>query len=160
MVPENMLAYAVKQKEIDYESADLVIMQAQIFNRNSEGKVMVEKIASASRPGGARYHIPGVAMKFGEHPEEAGHRVLTEELEVADRNIKLIEVQSHIAEKNMWYLLFLFESELLTEEEMAHPCEGIEELVYIDPEAADENNSTTGLRDIREAMKNPGKNFT
>ena len=39
----NHKAYAVRQKEIDYKTTDLVMMQAQLINRNSEGSVMVEK---------------------------------------------------------------------------------------------------------------------
>ena len=154
MESENMLAYAVKQNKVDYEVSSLLIMQAQILNRDSDNKVMVEKISESGK-----YHIPGVSMKFGEHPEEAGHRVLTEELEVADRDVKLISVQSHIAKNDMWYILFLFESNPLTEKEMSNPCEGIDEIIYLDLETADENNSTNGLRDIREAIKNPGKNY-
>ena len=85
--------------------------------------------------------------------------MLTEELEVADRDVKLIDVQSHIGDKNHWYILFLFESEPLTEKEMANPCEGIEEILYLDLDAANEDNSTNGLRDIREAIKRPGVNY-
>ena len=41
----NHKAYAVRQKEIDYKTTDLVMMQAQLINRNSEGNVMVEKVS-------------------------------------------------------------------------------------------------------------------
>ena len=44
MVNGNNLAYTIKQKEIDYEAADLTIMQVQILNRRSDGKIMVERI--------------------------------------------------------------------------------------------------------------------
>ena len=100
-------------------------------------------------------------MKFGEHPEEAGHRVLTEELEIADREISLVDTQSHWNdEKKHWYLLYLFETvEPISQEEMDNPCEGIEELLYLNLEDATEENSTQGLRDIREAMKVSGKTY-
>ena len=100
-------------------------------------------------------------MKFGEHPEEAGHRIITEELELNDREIKLIGSQSHYdEERKRWYVLFLFETiEPLTEEEMKNPCEEIDELLYLDLEKANSENSTQGLKDIREAMKVPGKTY-
>ncbi len=80
------MAYAIKQNEIDYDAADLVMMQVQLLNRDNEGRVMVEKIsAEYSYKSAGKYYISGVAMKFGEHPEEAGHRILTEELEIKDR---------------------------------------------------------------------------
>ena len=91
----NHKAYAVRQEEIDYKTTDLVMMQAQLVNRNPEGNVMVEKVSKdAGTYSAGKYYIPGVAMKFGEHPEEAGHRVLTEELEIADREIVLVSTQS------------------------------------------------------------------
>ena len=50
---------------------------------------MVEKVSKdAGGYAAGKYYIPGVALKFGEHPVEAGHRILTEELEVEDREIK------------------------------------------------------------------------
>ena len=96
MSDENMLAYAVKQKEIDYNEKNLVLLQAQLINKNDDGHVMVEKVSkNANSYAAGKYYIPGVAMHFGEHPEEAGHRILTEELEVADREIVSIGSQSH-----------------------------------------------------------------
>ena len=162
MSNENILAYAVKQKEIDYNAKDLVLLQAQLINKNEDGHIMVEKVANDTDSYAAgKYYIPGVAMKFGEHPEEAGHRVLTEELEIADREIKLVDTQSHWNdEKNHWYLLYLFETvEPISQEEMDNPCEGIDELLYLNLEEATGENSTQGLRDIREAMKVPGKTY-
>lgn len=162
MSTPNDMAYAIKQDEIDYDTADLVMMQAQMINRDAEGRVMVEKISGDYPTASAgKYFIPGVAMKFGEHPEEAGHRILTEELEVEDREIRLTGSQSHWNdEKNHWYLLFLFETvEPLSDAEMASPCEGIEKLLYLDVEDATEENATHGLLDIREAMRNPGQTY-
>ena len=82
MSDENMLAYAVKQKK-------LIIMKkfgfttSPIDKQNDDGHVMVEKVSKdANSYAAGKYYIPGVAMHFGEHPEEAGHRILTEELEV------------------------------------------------------------------------------
>ena len=162
MSNENMLAYAVKQKEIDYQATDLVLLQAQLINKDENNCIMVEKVAKdADSYAAGKYYIPGVAMHFGEHPEEAGHRILTEELEIKDREIRFIGCQSHIdEEKERWYVLFLFETiEPLTTDEMENPCEGIDELVYLDLEKANSENSTQGLKDIREAMKNPGRNY-
>ena len=42
MSDENILAYAVKQKQIDYEAKDLVLLQAQLINKNENGHIMVE----------------------------------------------------------------------------------------------------------------------
>ena len=42
---------------------------------------------------------------------------------------------------------------------MDNPCEVIDELLYLNLEDATEENSTQGLRDIREAMKVPGKTY-
>ena len=42
---------------------------------------------------------------------------------------------------------------------MKNTCEDIDELVYIDLEIANSENSTQGLKDIREAMKIPGKTY-
>ena len=162
MSTENQKAYAIKQKEIDYNERDLLMVQAQLINRNSEGHVLVEKVSKdAGTYSAGKYYIPGVAMKFGEHPEEAGHRVLTEELEISDREINLVGTQSHWNdEKNHWYLLYLFETvEPISQEEMDNPCEGIDELLYLNLEDATGENSTQGLRDIREAMKVPGKTY-
>ena len=162
MSNENILAYAVKQKEIDYNAKDLVLLQAQLINKNEDGHIMVEKVAKdADSYAAGKYYIPGVAMQFGEHPEEAGHRILTEELEVEDRKINLIGSQSHYdKDRDRWYVLFLFETnEPLTDDEMNKSCEGIDELLYLDLEKANEENSTQGLKDIREAMKNPGKTY-
>ena len=162
MSDENILAYAVKQKEIDYNAKDLILLQAQLINKNKDGLIMVEKVSKdAESYAAGKYYIPGVAMQFGEHPEEAGHRILTEELEISDRDINLIGSQSHYdEEKARWYVLFLFETnEPLTDEEMKNPCDGIDELLYLDLEKADTENSTQGLKDIREAMKIPGKTY-
>lgn len=156
------MAYAIKQNEIDYDASDLVMMQVQLLNRDNEGRVMVEKIsADYSSASAGKYYIPGVAMKFGEHPEEAGHRILTEELEIKNREIKLIGSQSHWNdEKKHWYLLFHFETtEPLSESEMANPCEGIDELLYLNLEDGTKENATQGLLDIREAMRKPGRTY-
>ena len=89
------------------------------------------------------------------------NHALSEELELNDREIKLVGSQSHYdEERKRWYVLFLFETtEPLTEEEMKNPCEGIDELLYLDLEEANSENSTQGLKDIREAMKVPGKTY-
>ena len=161
MSSENNLAYAVKQTKIDYKAEDLIMLQAQLINRNDKGHVLVEKIpADSGTYSAGKYYIPGVSMKFGEHPEEAGHRILTEELEIRDRKISLIGCQSHDDERKRWYVLFLFETnEPVSKEEMDNPCEGIDELLYFDLENATSENSTQGLMDIREALKNPGKTY-
>ena len=162
MSSENNLAYAVKQTKIDYKAEDLIMLQAQLINRNDKGHVLVEKIpADSGTYSAGKYYIPGVSMKFGEHPEEAGHRILTEELEITDRKISLIGCQSHDDdERKRWYVLFLFKTnEPVTKKEMDNPCEGIDELLYFDLEKATSDNSTQGLLDIREALKNPGKTY-
>jgi len=159
---ENIKAYAVKQDTINYDDKNLVMLQAQLINKDYVGKVMVEKVSKDAKSYAAgKYYIPGVAVNFGEHPVEAGHRILTEELEVKDREIKYVSTQSHWNdERKHWYVLFIFETvEPLTEEEMKNTCEGIDELVYIDLEDATTENATQGLMDIREAMRNPAKTY-
>ena len=159
---ENIKAYAVKQDSINYDEENLVMLQAQLINKDYVGKVMVEKVSKdAESYAAGKYYIPGVAVNFGEHPVEAGHRILTEELEVNDREIKYVSTQSHWNdERKHWYVLFIFETlEPLTEEEMKNTCEGIDELVYIDLEDATTENATQGLIDIREAMRNPSKTY-
>jgi ADP-ribose pyrophosphatase YjhB (NUDIX family) len=158
----NIKAYAVKQDTINYDDENLVMLQAQLINKDYVGKVMVEKVSKDTGSYAAgKYYIPGVAVNFGEHPVEAGHRILTEELEVKDREIKYISTQSHWNdERKHWYVLFIFETvEPLTEEEMKNTCEGIDELLYIDLEDATTENATQGLMDIREAMRNPSKTY-
>ena len=158
----NIKAYAVKQDTINYDDENLVMLQAQLINKDYVGKVLVEKVSKDTGSYAAgKYYIPGVAVNFGEHPVEAGHRILTEELEVKDREIKYISTQSHWNdERKHWYVLFIFETvEPLTEEEMNNTCEGIDELVYIDLEDATTENATQGLIDIREAMRNPSKTY-
>tara|TARA_X000001036_G_C20477446_1_gene724195 strand:- start:396 stop:884 length:489 start_codon:yes stop_codon:yes gene_type:complete len=158
----NIKAYAVKQDTINYDDENLVMLQAQLINKDYVGKVMVEKVSKdAGSYAAGKYYIPGVAVNFGEHPVEAGHRILTEELEVQDRDIKYISTQSHWNdERKHWYVLFIFETvEPLTEEEMKNTCEGIDELLYIDLEDATTENATQGLIDIREAMRNPSKTY-
>ena len=159
---ENIKAYAVKQDSINYDEENLVMLQAQLINKDYVGKVMVEKVSKdAESYAAGKYYIPGVAVNFGEHPVEAGHRILTEELEVKDREIKYVSTQSHWNdERKHWYVLFLFETvEPLTESEMKNTCEGIDELLYIDLEDATTENATQGLIDIREAMRNPSKTY-
>ncbi|MEC7712686.1 MAG: NUDIX domain-containing protein [Candidatus Thermoplasmatota archaeon] len=159
---ENIKAYAVKQDSINYDEENLVMLQAQLINKDYVGKVMVEKVSKdAESYAAGKYYIPGVAVNFGEHPVEAGHRILTEELEVKDREIKYVSTQSHWNdERKHWYVLFIFETlEPLTEEEMKNTCKGIDELVYIDLEDATTENATQGLIDIREAMRNPSKTY-
>ena len=159
---ENIKAYAVKQNTINYDEENLVMLQAQLINKNYVGKVMVEKVSKDTGGYAAgKYYIPGVAVNFGEHPVEAGHRILTEELEVQDREIKYLSTQSHWNdERKHWYVLFIFETvEPFTEDEMKNTCEGIDELRYIDLEDATTENATQGLIDIREAMKNPSKTY-
>ena len=159
---KDIRAYAVKQDVVDYNAENLMMLQAQLINKDYVGKVMVEKVSKDSGGYAAgKYYIPGVAMQFGEHPEEAGHRILTEELEVKDRDINLVGSQSHYdEEKARWYVLFLFETNKpLSDEEMKNPCEGIDELLYLDLDEANMENSTQGLKDIREAMKIPGKTY-
>ena len=159
---DEVRAYAVKQNVVDYDAENLVMLQAQLINRDYVGRVMVEKVSKDAQSYAAgKHYIPGVAMKFGEHPVEAGHRILTEELEVEDREIRYVSTQSHWNdERKHWYVLFLFETvDPLTEEEMKNTCDGIDELVYFDLEDATIENSTQGLIDIREAMRNPGKTY-
>ena len=159
---EEIRAYAVKQDVVNYDAENLVMLQAQLVNRDYVGRVMVERVSKDSQSYAAgKHYIPGVAMKFGEHPVEAGHRILTEELEVEDREIRYVSTQSHWNdEKKHWYVLFIFETvDPLTEEEMKNTCDGIDELVYFDLEDATIENSTQGLIDIREAMRNPGKTY-
>ena len=159
---ENIKAYAVKQNTINYDEENLVMLQAQLINKDYVGKVMVEKVSKdAESYAAGKYYIPGVAVNFGEHPVEAGHRILTEELEIDDREIQYVSTQSHWNdERKHWYVLFIFETlEPLTEEEMKNTCDGIDELVYIDLEDATIENSTQGLIDIREAMRNPSKTY-
>ena len=159
---EEVRAYAVKQDVVDYDAENLVMLQAQLINKDYVGRVMVEKVSQDAQSYAAgKHYIPGVAMKFGEHPVEAGHRILTEELEVEDREIRYVSTQSHWNdERKHWYVLFLFETvDPLTEEEMKNTCDGIDELVYFDLEDATIENSTQGLIDIREAMRNPGKTY-
>ena len=159
---EEVRAYAVKQDVVDYDAENLVMLQAQLINKDYVGRVMVEKVSKDAQSYAAgKHYIPGVAMKFGEHPVEAGHRILTEELEVEDREIRYVSSQSHWNdERKHWYVLFLFETvDPLTEEEMKNTCDGIDELVYFDLEDATIENSTQGLIDIREAMRNPGKTY-
>ena len=159
---EEIRAYAVKQDVVNYDAENLVMLQAQLVNRDYVGRVMVEKVSKDSQSYAAgKYYIPGVAMKFGEHPVEAGHRILTEELEVEDREIRYVSTQSHWNdERKHWYVLFIIETvDPLTEEEMKNTCDGIDELVYFDLEDATIENSTQGLIDIREAMRNPGKTY-
>ena len=159
---EEIRAYAVKQDVVNYDAENLVMLQAQLVNRDYVGRVMVERVSKDSQSYAAgKYYIPGVAMKFGEHPVEAGHRILTEELEVEDREIRYVSTQSHWNdERKHWYVLFIFETvDPLTEEEMKNTCDGIDELVYFDLEDATIENSTQGLIDIREAMRNPGKTY-
>ena len=159
---EEIRAYAVKQDVVNYDAENLVMLQAQLVNRDYVGRVMVEKVSKDSQSYAAgKHYIPGVAMKFGEHPVEAGHRILTEELEVEDREIRYVSTQSHWNdEKKHWYVLFIFETvDPVTEEEMKNTCDGIDELVYFDLEDATIENSTQGLIDIREAMRNPGKTY-
>jgi ADP-ribose pyrophosphatase YjhB (NUDIX family) len=159
---ENIKAYAVKQNTINYDEENLVMLQAQLINKDYVGKIMVEKVSKdAGGYAAGKYYIPGVAVNFGEHPVEAGHRILTEELEVQDREIKYVSTQSHWNdERKHWYILFIFETvELFTENEMKNTCEGIDELLYIDLEDATTENATQGLMDIREAMRNPSKTY-
>tara|TARA_B110000014_G_C20117478_1_gene590674 strand:- start:1469 stop:1957 length:489 start_codon:yes stop_codon:yes gene_type:complete len=159
---ENIKAYAIKQNTINYDEENLVMLQAQLINKDDVGKVMVEKVSKDTGSYAAgKYYIPGVAVNFGEHPVEAGHRILTEELEVKDREIKYVSTQSHWNdERKHWYVLFIFETiEPLTENEMKNTCEGIDELLYIDLEDATTENATQGLIDIREAMRNPSKTY-
>ena len=159
---ENIKAYAVKQNTINYDDENLVMLQAQLINRDYVGKVMVEKVSKdADSYAAGKYYIPGVAVNFGEHPVEAGHRILTEELEVKDREIRYVSTQSHWNdERKHWYVLFIFETvEPLTEDEMKNTCYGIDELLYIDLEDATTDNATQGLIDIREAMRNPSKTY-
>ena len=159
---ENIKAYAIKQNTINYDEENLVMLQAQLINKDGGGKVMVEKVSKDTGSYAAgKYYIPGVAVNFGEHPVEAGHRILTEELEVKDREIKYVSTQSHWNdERKHWYVLFIFETiEPLTENEMKNTCEGIDELLYIDLEDATTENATQGLIDIREAMRNPSKTY-
>ena len=159
---EEIRAYAVKQDVVNYDAENLVMLQAQLVNRDYVGRVMVEKVSKDSQSYAAgKHYIPGVAMKFGEHPVEAGHRILTEELEVEDREIRYVSTQSHWNdERKHWYVLFIFETvDPLTEEEMKNTCDGIDELLYFDLEDATIENSTQGLIDRREAMRNPGKTY-
>ena len=159
---ENIKAYAVKQNTINYDEENLVMLQAQLINKNYVGNVMVEKVSKDTGGYAAgKYYIPGVAVNFGEHPVEAGHRILTEELEVQDREINYLSTQSHWNDvRKHWYVLFIFETvEPFTEDEMKNTCEGIDELLYIDLEDATTENATQGLIDIREAMKNPSKTY-
>ena len=159
---EEIRAYAVKQDVVDYDAENLVMLQAQLINKDYVGRVMVEKVSKDAQSYAAgKHYIPGVAMKFGEHPVEAGHRILTEELEVEDREIRYVSTQSHWNdERKHWYVLFLFETvDPLTEEEMKNTCDGIDELVYFDLEDATIEDTTQGLIDIREAMRNPGKTY-
>ena len=56
MSNENMLAYAVKQKEIDYNATDLVLLQAQLINKDENNCIMVEKVAKDADSYAASYN--------------------------------------------------------------------------------------------------------
>ena len=113
------------------------MLQAQLVNRDYVGRVMVERSKDAQSYAAGKYYIPGVAMKFGEHPVEAGHRILTEELEVEDREIRYVSTQSHWNdEKTLVCPIYLRNCRPSTEEEMKNTCDGIDELVYFDLEDA------------------------
>ena len=42
---KDIRAYAVKQDTVDYGAENLVMLQAQLINRDYVGKVMVEKVS-------------------------------------------------------------------------------------------------------------------
>ena len=152
--PNPGLAIANMSRDMHHDTQDQVIISSFLYNLNEQGHLLLERVANdfPSQAAG-KWHAPGIALKFNEHPEEAAHRILTEELEVADRPLCLLRVQSHHDDGNRWYLMFLYESEPLTEEELANPCEGISELAYHDPNKIYMNDVTSAVWDIIEADK-------
>ena len=63
---KDIRAYAVKQDTVDYGAENLVMLQAQLINRDYVGKVMVEKVSNDTGGYAAgKYYIPGVALNFG-----------------------------------------------------------------------------------------------
>lgn len=152
--PNDGFAISTLSPHIHSDAANQMMVSAFLYNENANGEVLVEKVDSEfGGPYAGQWYLPGVPLKFNEHPEEAAHRILTEELEVADREVKLLRVQSHKAEQNRWYLMFLYASENLSDKELAEPCDGIGELTYKDLNSLEREGISGALWDIMEADK-------
>ena len=62
---EEIRAYAVKQDVVDYDAENLVMLQAQLINKDYVGRIMVEKVSKDAKSYAAgKHYIPGVAMKL------------------------------------------------------------------------------------------------
>jgi len=158
--PNPSLAIANLATDMHHDTTDQVIISSFLYNTNADGYILLERVADDfGGPAAGKWHPPGITLKFNEHPEEAAHRILTEELEVDDRPVRLLRVQSHHDEGNRWYLIFLYESESLTKEELANPCEGIAELAYHDLDGLDRIEVTDAVRDIVEADRVGNRTF-
>lgn len=152
--PNPGLAIANLAVDLHHDRNDQIIISSFLYNLDEHGHLLLERVAD-DFPGQAagKWHLPGIALKFNEHPEEAAHRILTEELEVEDRPLCLLRVQSHHDEGNRWYLMFLYESEPLTEAEMAKPCDGIAEFAFHDLNELYKIEATSAVWDIMNADK-------
>ena len=153
-IPNRGYAIATLSTHIHTDEPDQLMVSAFLYQERGPGQVLVEMVdPEFGGPAAGQWYLPGVPLRFNEHPEEAAHRILTEELEVEDRSVRLLRVQSHKAEHNRWYLMFLYGCDPLTPDELENPCEGIQELAYRELTSLPEQECSQALRDILAADK-------
>jgi len=72
-------------KKHDFKAPDQLHVSAFVFIKNKKGEILLEKVAKDFEgPAAGKWIIPGVILKFGEHPDEAARRVFVEELEIKE----------------------------------------------------------------------------
>ncbi len=144
---------------MNFKAPDQLHISSFLFCRNSKHEILLEKVAKDFEGYAAgKWIIPGVVLKFGEHPDEAAERIFTQELEIAERPLTLRQLQSHLDRGGHWDLIYIYECNPISESELVKPAKGIEKLEYHDPQKLPKPLGY-GVKDLVEAEKKPGKTF-
>ncbi|MCZ6613877.1 MAG: NUDIX hydrolase [Thaumarchaeota archaeon] len=153
--------YAVLQrmKKHDFNAPDQLHVSSFVFIRNKKGEILLEKIAKDFEgPAAGKWVIPGLVLKFGEHPDEGAKRVFVEELEIKARPFRFYQNQSHLETNGHWDILYIYESDAIPESQLRKPAKGIDKFQYYNP-AKLPKPLGYGIKDILMAEKKPGKTF-
>ena len=110
------------------------------------GEAFAPKYASSGK-----WLLPASHLKYGEKPEDAAKRILTEQLGLSGVKLKFSQVQSHLSgdpndpEGAHWDICFVYEGTL--RDKVAKP-EWFSELDYLKPTKLSADDFTRGHGDI------------
>jgi len=103
-----------------------------------------------------KWLLPASHLKYGEKPEDAAKRILTEQVQLKNARLKLREVQSHLAEDPNdpdaahWDICFVYEG---TVRGKVKTPEWFSELRFVKPKELSSEDFTRGHGDVLKESK-------